>query len=83
MMFAKHPYLFCGTFNENGLYYLFFSESGEFDDGFVYPIKAQIVPMEFENDPNVKVDAKRKLQLLTFYSQHQYHTLHTDIINGL
>jgi hypothetical protein len=65
-MFAKHPYLFCGTFNENGLYYLFFSESGEFDDGFVYPIKAQIVPIDFENDSDVRVDAKRKLQLLTF-----------------
>jgi hypothetical protein len=65
-MFAKHPYLFCGTFNENGLYYLFFSESGEFDDGFVYPIKAQIVPIGFENDSDVRVDAKRKLQLLTF-----------------
>jgi hypothetical protein len=65
-MFAKHPYLFCGAFHGNGLYYLFLSESGEFDDGFAYPIKAQIVPMKFENDSDVRVDAKRKLQLLTF-----------------
>jgi hypothetical protein len=65
MMFAKHPYLFCGGFS-NHLYYLFFSESGEFDDGFAYPIKAQIVPVEFENDADVRVDAKRKLQLVTF-----------------
>jgi len=65
MMFTKHPYLFCGAFHGH-LYYLFFSESGEFDDGFVYPIKAQIVSIGSENKPNIRVDAKRKLQLLTF-----------------
>jgi hypothetical protein len=64
-MFAKHPYLFCGAFH-NRLYYLFFSESGEFDDGFTYLIESQMPPMEFENDADLRVDAKRKLQLLTF-----------------
>jgi hypothetical protein len=66
MMLVKHPYLFCGAFHGNPLYHLFFSESGEFDDGFVYLMKAQMVPMDFENDPDVRVDARRKLQLLTF-----------------
>jgi hypothetical protein len=66
MMITKHPYLFCGAFDENPLDYLFFSESGEFDDGFVYPIKAQIVFYKYENDADVKVDAKRKIKLLTF-----------------
>ncbi|WP_299237981.1 hypothetical protein [Sulfurihydrogenibium sp.] len=66
MMITKHPYLFCGTFDENPLYYLFFSESGEFDDGFVYPIKAQIVPLKFEDGPNDPVGSKRKIELLTF-----------------
>jgi hypothetical protein len=65
-MFAKHPYLFCGTFHAAGLYYLFLSESGEFDDGFVYPIKARIVPLEFEDNPKDATGSKRKLQLLTF-----------------
>jgi len=66
MMITKHPYLFCGAFNGNPLYHLFFSESGEFNDGFVYPIKAQIVSLKFENDADVKVDAKRKIEFLTF-----------------
>jgi hypothetical protein len=65
MMLKKHIYLFSAAFHGNGLYYLFFSESGEFDDGFAYPIKAQTVLMKFENDPDVRVDAKGKLQLLT------------------
>lgn len=66
MMLTKHPYLFCGAFHENPLYYLFFSESGEFDDGFAYPIKAKIVPIKFEDGPKDPVGSRRKLQLLTF-----------------
>jgi hypothetical protein len=66
MLLTKHPYLFCGAFNENPLYCLFFSESGEFDDGFVYPIKAKIVPLKFEDGPKDPVGSKRKIGLLTF-----------------
>jgi hypothetical protein len=65
-MLRKHPYLFCGAFHGNGLYYLFFSESGEFNDGFVYPIKARIVPIDFEDNNKDTTGSKRKLQLLTF-----------------
>jgi len=66
MMLRKHPYLFCAAFNNSPLYYLFFSESGEFDDGFAYPIKARMVPIEFENNPKDTTGSKRKLQLLIF-----------------
>ena len=65
MMLTKHPYLFCGAFYSH-LYHLFFSESGEFDDGFAYPIEAQIVWMGFEDNPKDRVGSKRKLQLLIF-----------------
>jgi hypothetical protein len=87
MIFTKHPYLFCGAFHENPLYYLFFSESGEFDDGFAYPIKAQIAPMEFENKPSVRVDARRKLKLLIFIANiniilsYRYNKWSLDDIN--
>ena len=67
MMFAKHPYLFCGAFS-NRLHYLFFSESGEFDNGFTYPIKVQITGIGLEDSTKDRIGSKRKLQLLAFIS---------------
>ncbi|MBX0311059.1 MAG: hypothetical protein JHC31_04545 [Sulfurihydrogenibium sp.] len=67
MIFKTHPYLFASTFDDN-LVFIFFSESGEFDDGFAYPIRAQIVPMVFENSEEDDIGSVRKWELLTFLS---------------
>jgi len=70
MLFKKHPYLFVGSFNEE-ITFLFFSESGEFNDAFAYPMLVEFPWFEYENTPDECrtqkcVPSKVKWELLTF-----------------
>jgi hypothetical protein len=65
MVLKTHPYLFTGAFDED-LVFIFFSENGEFDDGFAYPIRASLFPMAFQDNEYDKVGSRRKWELLTF-----------------
>jgi len=51
MLFKKHPYTFVGSFNDD-IIFLFFSESGEFDDGFAYPMYVRFPDIQDELEPD-------------------------------
>jgi hypothetical protein len=70
MLFKKHPYLFVGSFNRE-ITFLFFSESGEFNDAFAYPMLVELPWFEYENTPDECrtqkcVPSKVKWDFLTF-----------------
>lgn len=67
MMFKTHPYLFTGAFSDD-LTFVFFSENGEFDDGFAYPMEAKLFTMTFQDNEYDKVGSIRKWEFLTFLS---------------
>jgi len=67
MMFKTHPYLFASAFDKD-LVFVFFSESGEYDDGFAYPVRAKLISMAFQDQEYDKVGSRRKWELLTFLS---------------
>jgi|GEM_PF-2085922 len=70
MLFKKHPYTFVGSFNSD-IIFLFFSESGEFDDGFAYPMYVRFPDIQDELEPDPRfahlyVPVKEKWEFLTF-----------------
>ncbi len=70
MLFKKHPYTFVGSFDES-IIFLFFSESGEFDDGFAYPMRVEFPSIQDEIEPDERwakfyIPPELKWQFLTF-----------------